>query len=111
MNSNFFLRYINKKILFILFFVFTVFFTNTAFAASLNLSPSSGSYKVGDTIKVRIVLSSLDQSANAVSGTISYTKELLSLDSISKAGSVVGLWAVEPSYSNSAGTAIWKESY
>lgn len=86
-------------------FVFLLFFANTALAASLNLSPSSGSYKVGDTINVRVILSSSDQSANAVSGTIDFPSALLTLSYISKASSIVSLWAVEPSYSNTKGTA------
>ena len=94
------------KILSVFFFsLFVLLFAQTILAADLNLSPSSGTYHVGDTIKVRIVLSTPTQSANAVSGTLSFSKNLLTLNSISKSGSLISLWAVEPSYSNSAGTA------
>lgn len=95
----------NKKIILSLFFVSLLFFTHTVFAAELNLSPSSGSYNVGDTINVRVVLSSATQSANAISGTLDFPRALLTLNSISKANSLVNLWAVEPSYSNANGTA------
>lgn len=92
-----------KKFLIILFSLVLIFFARNTIAAELNFSPSSGSYNVGDTVKVRIVLSSPSQSANAVSGAISFSKDLLSLTSISKTGSLVGIWAVEPSYSNTSG--------
>ncbi len=88
-----------------LFSIFILFFAQTSFAAELKLSPSSGSYRVGDKINVKIVLSSSGQSANAVSGTLSFSKNVLTMNSISKTGSLVSLWAVEPSYSNTAGTA------
>src|SRR5665811_823074 len=92
--------------LFLFFFSFLlVFFAHTAIAANLNLSPSSGSYKVGDTINVRVVLSSPTQSANAISTTIDFPRVLLTLNSISKIGSRISLWAVEPSFSNGNGTA------
>ena len=95
---------ISTKIIFYFSFVFLLFFSHTALAASLNLSPSSGSYNVGDIINVRIVLSSSDQSANAVSGALSFSKDLLTLTSLSKSNSLVSLWATEPSYSNTSGT-------
>jgi len=94
-----------KEIIFSLFFVSLLFFTHTAFAAELNLSPSSGSYNVGDTINVRVVLSSPAQSANAISGTLDFPRALLTLNSISKSNSIISLWAVEPTYSNANGTA------
>jgi hypothetical protein len=94
-----------KKIFLYVFLIFSIFFSSTMYAAELNLSPAQGSYAVGDTIKVRIVLSSPSQSANAVSGSLSFSKDTLSLTSISKSNSLVSLWAVEPSYSNTSGTA------
>ena len=94
-----------KKLLLVLSFVFLFASAQFAFAATLSLSPPSGSYSVGDTINVRVVLSSSGQSANAVSGTIDFPRALLTLNSISKANSIVSLWAQEPSYSNTNGTA------
>lgn len=99
-----FAKKFGTKIIFYFFIYFLLFFSHIALAASLSLSPSSGSYNVGDTIKVRIVLASSDQSANAVSGAISFSKDLLTLMSLSKSNSLVSLWATEPSYSNTSGT-------
>jgi hypothetical protein len=93
-----------KKLSVLIFSLPFLFLTHTVFAGELNLSPASGSYSVGDTINVRVILSSPVQSANAVSGSLSFSNNLLSLTSISKSNSLVSLWAVEPSYSNSNGT-------
>lgn len=94
-----------KKVFYLFIFLIAFFSAQMVYAAELNLSPSSGSYKVGDNISVRVVLSSPGDSANAVSGTLSFSKDILTLNSISKSNSLVSLWAVEPTYSNSNGTA------
>ncbi len=94
-----------KRSLYVFLLVSSFFVASFAYAAELNLSPSSGSYKVGDTINVRLLLSSPSQSANAISGTLSFSNDVLTLNSISKSNSLVSLWAVDPSYSNSSGVA------
>ncbi len=78
---------------------------NSIFAAHLDFVPNTGTYKVGDTISVKIIVSSTDRSVNAVSSNISFSKNTLSLSSISKSSSVISLWAQDPSFSNGAGTA------
>jgi len=94
----------SAKIIFVFSFASLLFFSHTVFAAELDLYPSSGSYSVGDTIEVVIVLSSPDQPANVVSGNLKFSKDLLTLTSISKADSLVSFWQVNPSYSNTDGT-------
>ncbi|HVY72776.1 MAG TPA: cohesin domain-containing protein [Candidatus Paceibacterota bacterium] len=55
---------------------------------------------VGDMVSVPVLLStSGSESANAVSATISYSTNLLTLVSISKAQSIITLWAQEPTIS------------
>jgi len=76
----------------------------TAHAATLSFSPSSGTYSVGDTIPVQIIVSSSDQSANAVSGTVAFPVDKFKVTSLSKSNSVVDFWAADPSFSNTAGT-------
>lgn len=93
----------NKKFLTVFLFLF-LFSTPFALAANLSLVSSSGNVNVGDNIQVRIVLSSSDKPANAVSGTINFPSNLLTLNSISKSNSIVNVWPVEPSYSNATGT-------
>ena len=78
-----------------------------AFAAVLSITPSTGTYKVGDTLKVNIQVSSYTQAMNAVSGTLAYPKDSLSIVSVAK-GSLLSTWlppgATGPTYSTSAGT-------
>lgn len=81
--------------------------THSVSAASLTFVPSVSSYSVNDAVRVRVAVSS-DASINAVSAKVSYPSEILSLTSISKAGSIINLWAQEPSYSNSTGTATFE---
>src|SRR5437764_9558563 len=63
-------------------------------AATLSLGgPASAS--VGSEFNVPIFLSS-DTSANAVSGTVTYPTDLLTLQSVSKGGSIINLWPTDP---------------
>ncbi len=78
--------------------------TPTASAATLYLSPTTGSYAVGSTFTVSVYVSSPDQSENAVSGTISFPPDVLQVTSVSKIGSIISLWVQDPSFSNSVGT-------
>jgi len=74
------------------------------FAATLDISPVSGTYASGQTFPVRIRATSADQAMNAVSGTLIFPEDLLEVVSISKADSIISLWVQEPSFSNTNGT-------
>lgn len=73
-------------------------------AATLTFSPQSGTYSAGSAITVNVYVSSTDQSMNAVSGEVSFPTKFLSVSSVSKSGSIISLWTVDPTFSNSAGT-------
>ena len=77
-------------------------------AATLSFSPSSGSYTVTSTFPVAVYVSSSDQAVNAASGVILFPADTLEVVSISKNGSIIGLWAQEPSFSNSEGRATFE---
>lgn len=96
----------SKNLIIILFFVFLSlsFPVYSVLAATVALSPSSGSYRVGDNISVRILVNT-STSVNAISSKISFPNNLLSLSSISKSGSIISLWAQEPTFNNGTGTA------
>lgn len=95
----------NKKIIIQIFLFFVLFFSPfLVSAATLYLSPNSGSHNVGGNFSVSIYVSSKDQAINAVSANISYPKDKLEVTSISKAGSILTLWAQEPSFSNGSGS-------
>jgi hypothetical protein len=88
--------------------VFFYAWAGMAHAASLYFSPTTGNYGVGETISVGVYSQSQDQSMNAVSGGITFSPNLLQVVSISKAGSIVSLWAQEPTYSNAVGTVSFE---
>lgn len=73
-------------------------------ADTILVSPPSGSYKVGQTFTVRIVVSSATQAVNAVSASLSFPRDMLQVASVSKIGSILNLWVQEPSFDNNAGT-------
>jgi len=73
-------------------------------AASLQLSPASGSYAVDQTFAVTVSVSSADRAMNSVSGVVTFPTDSLEVSSISKTGSILNLWVQEPSFSNAGGT-------
>lgn len=77
-------------------------------AANIGFSPSSGSFKVGDTIKIKVYVNTESKSINAISANIKFPTNILSLSSISKSGSILNLWAQEPSYSNFDGVVSFE---
>ena len=76
----------------------------TTLAASLYFSPASGSYAVGKTFSANVYVSSADQAMNAAGGVISFPEDKLEITSLTKSGSIIGLWVQDPSFSNGAGT-------
>lgn len=87
----------------ILIFAFCIFKVKATNAASLYVSPSSGSYEVGKTFTVSVYVSSTDQAMNAASGVISFPQDKLEITSLTKSGSIISLWVQEPSFSNNTG--------
>jgi len=84
------------------FFFLALF--NTAFAADVLLTPSTGSYSTGQTFTATIQVDPAGDSVNAVEASLSFNTSVLSVVSVSKAGSVFSLWTTEPAFSNTAGT-------
>jgi hypothetical protein len=80
----------------------------SAAGAVLSLSPASGTYSVGDTFNVNVVLNSGGGSGvNASDGNIKFDKDYLAVKKVSHDSSVFSLWTAEPSFSNSAGTVVY----
>jgi hypothetical protein len=91
----------NKYFLASLFVV--IFLPSVLYAADLNVLPTSTTLAVGDTYTATLQVKSPSTSINAVSGTLSFPTELLSVVSISRTGSIVNFWAQEPTFSNTIG--------
>ncbi len=77
-------------------------------AASVYFSPSSGQYQIGDLVTVTIYIDSVQDTLDAVSGTLSFTQDTVEVTSISRSGSFLNLWTQEPIFSNSNGTVSFK---
>jgi hypothetical protein len=96
----------NKPHIFFLIIFFTISFfigSNKVLAgSSAGFSPASGTYHVGDTIRVKVIAST-DKPMNAFSANVTFSKETLTLDSISKSSSLIDLWPREAVASNSGG--------
>jgi hypothetical protein len=71
-------------------------------AATLLLSPDSGTYAAGKTFTVSIQVDSSD-AFNTANATLSYDPSVLSATNLSKSSSAFSLWAVEPSSDNDKG--------
>ncbi len=72
--------------------------------ATLSISPSGGSYAVGDTFSVLVSLSTGGESINAGTGEIHFDTSLLQVTNLGYSQSIFSLWTENPSFSNSAGT-------
>ena len=95
-----------KKIILSFIFIYSLLLLKpvNTFAANLGFSPVSGSYKSGDYISVDVVLTNSSQAVNAISGSISFPQNLLSVSSLSQGGSLIKYWTLDPTFSNGAGT-------
>ena len=73
--------------------------------AKLTLSPASGSYAVGGTFTVNVMLDSGGGvGVNAADGELSFDPTVLAVQGVSKDNSVFNLWTSNPSFSNTKGT-------
>ncbi|MBD3247809.1 hypothetical protein GF382_00790 [Candidatus Falkowbacteria bacterium] len=94
--------------LILLFFVLSIFLLPISYAvaaeASLYVSPGSGTYTVGDTFNVSVVINSGGGvGINASDATITFDPAFLEVKKTSKNNSIFNLWTTEPSYSNQKG--------
>ncbi len=87
-------------------FIFAFLFFSaplSIFAATLNLSPETGSHAVGEKFTIRVLVSS-DVPFNAVSLSLLFPPSVFTLDAVSKTGSLLSFWVKEPVISKSEGT-------
>lgn len=88
-------------------FVLSLFVVRPAYAdhgATLLLTPSSGTFVVGSTFDVSLMLDTNHTDANAVAAFLKFPPDKLQIISSSAGKSVVGLWSVPPRFSNQSGT-------
>ncbi len=73
-------------------------------AATLGISPSTGTYKAGETFSVSVIVNTESKSINAISANLTFSTSLLRVVSVSKSDSIINYWVQEPSFSNTNGT-------
>jgi hypothetical protein len=97
-----------KKIILGLLGLFCIIFPRMSHAAMLSFFPTTGSFTEGKTFTVIVRASSYAVPLNAVSGTLSYPADLLSVVSVNKSGSLITNWlppgADGPIYTPGSGT-------
>ncbi len=86
------------------FFVLLVFGARAANAATLNFSPSSGNFSVGNIFTVNVLVNTESVAINNAEAVVNFPSGLLEIVSLSKSGSIFSLWVEEPTFSNSVGT-------
>ncbi|MBU0597775.1 carboxypeptidase regulatory-like domain-containing protein [Patescibacteria group bacterium] len=75
-------------------------------AASLYLSPSSGSYTVGSSFSVSLGVNTDGVAINSAQATVSFPNDILEVSGVSSAG-IFTLWPVTPTFSNATGTVTF----
>jgi uncharacterized membrane protein len=90
---------------FFLLIITLVFFATTpvAKAATMSLSPSTGTFSVGSTFDVSIFLDTDSKSVNAIAVSLLYPPDMLQVVSPSLGQSVIGVWTAAPKFDNLAG--------
>src|SRR3989344_7867804 len=87
-------------------FIFLCLFVPLSATAQgiLSLSPSTGSYRVGESFSVIVNLNTGGESVNASTGQINFDNSKLQVVSLGYSQSIFSLWTDNPSFSNPAGT-------
>lgn len=78
-------------------------FVSPSSAAVLSVSPSTGSFVVGSTFTVSVLLNSENQSVNTVSVNLLFPSDRLQLVSPSTGNSIISLWTALPYVDNQEG--------
>lgn len=87
-----------------LLFLFAFILPLQGLAATLSLTPATGTYEQGKTFTASVVVESADAEVNVAQAEIDFDSSTLSVQSISKDGSAFSLWTEEPKFSNTDGT-------
>ncbi len=86
-------------------FIFTFYFLPLISSAStLSISPAAGSFSVGSTFNVSLLLDTKGKAINALQSFISFPADKLQVVSPSIGQSIIGVWTVSPKFNNNTGT-------
>jgi hypothetical protein len=87
---------INKIYILFFFLIFALFFQKDALAATLTLSLNKDKVGIEEEFYLDVLLDPEGVSINGVEGSISFSKEELSLSRIEEGKSMIGLWIEKP---------------
>ncbi len=76
-------------------FVLFIIRPSTVEAATLSINPPTGNFEVGSRVSVKVIVTS-GVPFNAVSGTLSFPSSVFTVESVSKANSILDFWVTEP---------------
>ena len=92
-----------RKLFLTLFLVVICSHSLAAHAATMSLSPSTGTFSVGSTFDVSITLDTNGKSVNALAVSLGFPPDMLQVVSPSLGQSVIGVWTAAPTFNNSKG--------
>lgn len=96
-----------KKSFILILGIFLFGGASSAYAATLYFGPSSATASAGSKVYIQVMTDTQGVNINTVDSTILFPAELLSVESVSKGGSIFSIWAEDPSYSNTFGKINW----
>jgi len=97
------MRGIVSALFFLLVLLLGVGYSVTAEAANLSLQPSAGTFVVGSTFNVQILLDTQDEAVNALDVELLYPPNLLQVVSPTVGTSIIGVWTTSPRFDNTNG--------
>ncbi len=71
--------------------------------ATLSLSPASGTFTVGGTFSVSVILNTAGQAVNAIEANLSFSPDKLQVVSPLIGTSIIGVWTNQPNFDNQKG--------
>ena len=80
---------------------------HAAHAASLFFSPATGTYTVGQDFSIAVKVNTGSAAINSAEGAVTFSTETLSLQSVTKAGTIFDFWTTEPTGSNASGRIVF----
>lgn len=92
-----------RRIFFSIFLAALLALPVGASAATLSLSPASGTFSVGSTFDVSVILGTNGKSVNATSVSLAFPPDMLQVVSPSLGQSVIGVWTAAPRFDNTNG--------
>ncbi len=102
----------NKALVFLIILIFSFGFIASAKAqqgsASIYLSPTSGTFQVGSTFNISVLVNTAGNDINALRVDLKFNPQKLQVASPTAGKSFVSVWISQPTYSNVNGTITFQ---